>query len=75
MSSPYFMPRQNLNLHESCFKGCNANFRSFWIEMCNGENLHKKGEKMKTAQTTNKCAMTSCTKKNDVCNASKKIKK
>lgn len=53
----------------------NQRFRSFLFEMCNGENLNKKGEKMKIAQTAIKCALISCTKKNDVCNATKKIKK
>lgn len=67
MSSPFFclMMRQQYN----------QRFRSFLFEMCNGENLNKKGEKMKIAQTAIKCALISCTKKNDMCNATKKIKK
>lgn len=43
--------------------------------MCKGENLNKKGEILKTAQTKKKCAIVFCTKKNQVCKASKKSEK
>lgn len=43
--------------------------------MCKGENLNKKGEILKTAQTKKKCATDFCTKKNQVCKASKKSEK
>ena len=42
--------------------------------MCNGENLNKKSEILKTAQTPKKCAMISCTKENQMCKWSKKMK-